>query len=608
MNWVIVVWSMVAATCLTLAGVHGFVWIRQRQALASLMFCFTATSTAGMAVCELWMMASETTDSYGRALQWFNFTLWMMTFSVVGFIHFYQGSGRDWLALLVCFLRTIAVILNFSLHPNVYYSSIDNLRHITFLHQTVTVADGTPNPLMLIGQLSLLLLAVYLVDATFQSYHRGHKKRALTVGTSIVFFVLALSLQTMLVFWDIVDAPIVSSLFFLGIVVAMGIELSDDMVRAAQLALDLQSREYELSRERELTDAIFQSAPGMLYLHSQDGRIVRWNAQHEKITGYQANQTSDLQVRDLFRKEDIPKLEQAWQLAFETGAHEVELDLIPKNGEPVRYFFTAVRVEINKTPHLVGIGIDISGQHALAQEASKQREEVAHLARIASMSELSSSLAHELNQPLSIILSNAQAAQRLMASQNPDIDEVREILDDIVSADIRAADVIKRLRSILRRGEPILEPVAPSDLFSNALGLVSTDIEGANILVTRRHSTKLPMIHADRIPVEQVLVNLIKNAIDAMSENAQRERQLYLTCMPDGSSLRFSVRDNGSGFPNGVEKIFEAFHTTKANGLGLGLTICQTIIQAHGGRLWAEANKTHGATFHFNLPCQALIS
>jgi C4-dicarboxylate-specific signal transduction histidine kinase len=261
-----------------------------------------------------------------------------------------------------------------------------------------------------------------------------------------------------------------------------------------------------------------------------------------------------------------------------------------------------VPVEVAGEPHLVGIGIDVSSQRALAAETEKQREQMAHIARVASVSELSSSLAHEINQPLAIILSNAQAAQRLMAHEHPDLNELREILEDIVSADIRAADVIKRLRSILRQGKPALETVSPHALFHQALSMAQPDLKSGSVQVSRRHSKKLPMIQADRIPIEQVLLNLIKNACEAMEDNGAREKTLSLTCVNEGGWLRFSVRDNGHGLSDNSEKIFDAFHTTKPNGLGLGLTICQTIIRAHGGNLWAEANKSQGATFHFQLP------
>jgi PAS domain S-box-containing protein len=593
---------MVAASSLTLAGVHGYVWVRERQAMASLMFCLVALSTAGMAGCELWMMGSSSPETFETALQWFNFLRWLMTLALVGFVHFYLGSGRAWLGWTVCGLRTLGLGLNFLLDPNIYYSEIQDVRRISFLGEVVSVAEGIPNPLMLVGQLSLLLLAAYLVDATLTGYRRGDHRRALNVGTSMVFFVLALSIETILVLWGVLNAPLVASLFFLGIVVTMGIELSEDMLRAARLARELQAHEIELRRERELTDAIFESAPGLLYLHSRDGKMTRWNSQHERMSGFSHEETRTMRTEDFFRPEDRTAWKQACEQAFSNGSNEIELDLMNKNGTGVRHFFRFLRVQVGGGPQLVGIGMDVSAQQKLAAETEKQRKQVAHLARVASVSELSSSLAHEINQPLAIILSNAQAAQRLMAHDQPDMSELKEILNDIVEADIRAADVIKRLRAILRQGQPVLESVAPQDLFNAALKMAQPDLKVGGVGVSIKHSKKLPLILADRIPVEQVLLNLIKNACEAMEANNEREKTLSLTCVNDGNHLRFSVRDTGCGLPKDDIKVFEAFQTTKPNGLGLGLTICQTIIRAHGGKLWAEPNKVRGATFHFLLP------
>lgn len=556
-----------------------------------------------MAVCELWMMNSKTPEEFGLALKWFAFPLWLMTVALVGFIHFYMGSGRAWLGWSVCGLRTVALLLNFIASPNVYYSSIQELRKIPFLGSYVTVVDGLPNPLMLFGQLSLLLLAAYVLDATLAGYRRGDHRRVLSVGTSLVFFVLALSLQTMLVLWNAVDLPMIASLFFLGIVATMGAELSNDLLRAAKLAEGLQLRERELRGEREVTDAIFKSAPGIIFLEDDAGRIVRWSSPGHN--GESSPVGGDKLARQLYRPSDMPDLKRARLAALEAGFHEFELDLQGKDDDAARYFFRMAKVSFDGQPHLVGVGIDVNALRQLAFEAARQKEELAHLTSFASMSELSSSLAHELNQPLAIILSNAQAAQRLIAQKNPDLGELRDILSDIVSADIRAADVIKRLRSILQHGEPSLERVPPAELIAQVLRLAKNDLDVADVSISVRHARRLPDILADRVPVEQVLLNLIKNATEAMEENGSKPKQLSILCSHDKKVLRFSVRDNGCGLPEDASNIFEAFRTTKQSGLGLGLTICQTIIKAHGGELRAEQNKSRGATFHFTLPVAA---
>ena len=194
MNWVVVVWTGATSASLMLAAIQFFVWMRNRNALASLMFCLMAASTAGMAGCELAMMRVVNVEQLGPILQWYNFSRWAATIALVGFMHFYLRAGRTWLELTVVGLRTFALLLNFLISPNAYYSSIEGLNRILFFGQNVTVVEGVPNPLMLVGQVSLLVLAAYLVDTTWKAYGAGAYNRALRVGTSSVFFVLALSL------------------------------------------------------------------------------------------------------------------------------------------------------------------------------------------------------------------------------------------------------------------------------------------------------------------------------------------------------------------------------------------------------------------------------
>ncbi|MFZ9920793.1 MAG: ATP-binding protein [Terrimicrobiaceae bacterium] len=597
MNWVTVVWTGATSASLMLAAIHGFVWLRKRSAWASLMFCLMAASTAGMAGCELAMMRIDNTPQLESVLQWYNIFRWAVSICLVGFMHFYLRAGRPWLELTVIGLRTFALLLNLFVSPNAYFSSIEGLNRVMFLGQMVTVVEGVPNPLMLVGQVSLLVLAAYLVDTTWKAYSAGAYNRALRVGSGSVFFVLALSLQTMLVLWGVLEVPIMASLFFLGIVGVMAFELSEDMLRATRLAENLQQREIDLNRERKLTDAIFQGAPGLLFLQTKSGTILRWNKRPTN-----PSEIVETKIHDFFRKEDLNVLQESVEKTFEDGAANFELDLVLSDGETARHFFSTVQIEIGEEPHLVGVGIDVSAEHALGLELALQKEKLARVSQIASMSELSSSLAHEINQPLAIILSNAEAAQRQLELEAPNKNELKDILKDIVAADIRAADVIRRLRSILQRGQPALETVSPSTLINNVLQLLKTNLDSSGALVSKKIPKRIPILMADRIPIEQVLINLIKNALEAMEENGARGKSLIISCAAEGTGVRFSIRDNGSGLPESGEWIFEAFHTTKPTGLGLGLKICQTIVQAHGGRLWAEPNKGRGATFHFHLP------
>ena len=254
-----------------------------------------------------------------------------------------------------------------------------------------------------------------------------------------------------------------------------------------------------------------------------------------------------------------------------------------------------------KSLGLRGASRDITVRRQAFLDANQRREELAHLSRVVMLGELSGSLAHEINQPLGIILSNAQAAQHLLNQDQPDIAELREILADIISEDRRAGEVITRLRVLLRRGEVTLQPVNVNECIEEVLRLVRSDLVDRGVEVSRNLRTGLPSVVSDRVQLQQVLLNLVRNACDAMESNAPRDRRLLLTSKLLGDEVRILVLDRGAGLPEDVETLFKPFYTTKAHGLGMGLAISRALISAHGGRLWAEPDETRGAAFHIAL-------
>jgi two-component system, LuxR family, sensor kinase FixL len=251
MSWVTIIWAMVASACLTLALVYVLVWWRRREARANLLFALTAVATAVFAGCELWMMRAETPGAFGMAVRWAHLPVWVLILSFVGFVRLYLRAGRLWLAWTICGVRTLSLILNFVCTPNLNYREITALRHVSFLGDTVVVAEGVPNPWMLIGQLSLLLLLIFVADAAITVWRRGDRRQALSVGGSIVFFIAAATGQAILTLWGIIHAPIIASLFFMAIVAAMSYELSQDLFRAAQLSDDLRDSEERMSLAAE---------------------------------------------------------------------------------------------------------------------------------------------------------------------------------------------------------------------------------------------------------------------------------------------------------------------------------------------------------------------
>ena len=253
-------------------------------------------------------------------------------------------------------------------------------------------------------------------------------------------------------------------------------------------------------------------------------------------------------------------------------------------------------------PRILGVAMDITRQKQAAEEAQLQREELAHLSRVATLSALSSSLAHELSQPLSSILINAQAGQLGMAKDPPDLTELRDILADIVGADSRAGEIIERMRMMLRRGPITLQPVNVNESLEELLRLTRSDLVARGVSVSNLATPDLPPAMADRVQLQQVLLNLIVNACDAMQANEPHDRSLTLNTFIADNELRIGVLDCGVGLPHDVERMFQPFHSTKPGGLGMGLSICRTLVSSHGGRLWAEAREGRGAAFYVALP------
>jgi two-component system sensor kinase FixL len=237
-------------------------------------------------------------------------------------------------------------------------------------------------------------------------------------------------------------------------------------------------------------------------------------------------------------------------------------------------------------------------------EIEEQRRQLSHLARVAVLGQLSGAFAHELNQPLTAILSNAEAAREVLRRRPDAQQHVAGMLDDIVAADRRASAVIHRLRALLKRGDRRIQVIDTKLMIEEVLELAHTELITRRVEVSSVVSPILPALWGDKVQLQQVLLNLILNGCEAMAATTESDRRLVLMAEIDGPhSVHFAVRDSGTGIsPELMDSLFEPFVTTKPDGLGLGLSISRTIVAAHGGRLWAENNGGGGAIMHCVLP------
>ncbi|MGO9614159.1 MAG: PAS domain-containing protein [Dissulfurispiraceae bacterium] len=450
MSWVTVIWSMVASACLTLAAVHLLVWCNKRTAWASLLFSLSATATAALAGCELWIMRAKTAGEFGMILRWGHVPFWVLLISLVGFTLIYMRAGRLWLAWTICGFRTLSLILNFVFTPNINYREITALRHVRLLGESVSVVEGIPNPWMLVGQTSLLLFLVFLVDVTITMRRRRERPSLLILSSSMAFFIAASMGQFVLAFWGISPALLTPSLFFLGVVAVMGSELTRDTLRVAQLS-------DELYKKEEWLDLAADSAGVGLWLWDFKTNVIWATERARLLYGFLLDELIPFEkFLSRLHPDDQDWVVQASQKCIQEGAdfrYDYRIMLCDGSIRWMRVLAKTFLMPTGAPEGMTGVSIDITERRQMEMELQQKRNELTHVTRVSTMGELAATLAHELNQPLGAILRNAEAAELFLEASSPDLEEVRAILADIRKDDQRAGAVIDRMRSLLKRRE-----------------------------------------------------------------------------------------------------------------------------------------------------------
>jgi two-component system, LuxR family, sensor kinase FixL len=729
MSWVTVVWSMGSAACLVLALMHIFVWWKDRAARANLVFSVMAIAVATFAVLELALMRAGTPEQFGITVRWMHLAAWVIIASLVGFVRLYLKAGRRWLAWTVVGVRTVSLILNFIFSPNINFREITALRHVRFLGESVSVAEGVPNPWMLVAQLSLLLLVIFAADATIAVWRRGDRRQALVVGGSIVLFVVGATVQAVAITWGIMLMPMTASLFYQGIVAAMAYELSYDLLHAAALTRQLQASEaglhqfeervalaaeaahlgvwefdtgtkriwvsdkmrdlFQLLPEGEITDTEFENrvhpedreardqvmqrairtqggyeteyrillpdgtarwiagrgrcllgpdgestrllgvsmditerkqaqelfqlvteaSPSGIILVNDQGRIVLVNSHIEKLFGYRRDELIGKPVEVLVPERlatEHPADRATFFAAPEARAMGAGRELFARRKDGSEF---PVEIGLNpiQMPHgllILANVVDISARKAAEEDARRRREQVELLGRVSLLGEMTASLAHELNQPLTAIVNNATAAMHYIDQGHLDAEQLQDILTDVVGDGRRAHDIIGNVRSAIKKGSAIRARINLNDVVKTVTRIMHPDAAAHLCKVEMSLAQNLPAFEGDPTQIQQVLINLIHNAFDAMRSTPPSGRKVEIVTSYDGDgTICAAVRDHGSGISERTrERLFEQFFTTKEEGLGMGLAIVRSIVEAHSGTIMAENADGGGARFRFHLP------
>jgi signal transduction histidine kinase len=375
------------------------------------------------------------------------------------------------------------------------------------------------------------------------------------------------------------------------------------MLLAAALAEMRDARAAALERKESLDLALAAAHMGAWEWDVQADRITwRFGELDGALNAPSSASVSD--VLSLAHPDDREALKSAMSAASgRTETHEIECRFV--FGGEVRWILSKGKVlrDQNGAPkRLIGVCIDTTHRKCRELHERSQREQLAHLSRAAMLGELSGALAHELSQPLSAVLINAQAGLQELSKMSPDMRELRSILGDIAADDTRAGEVIRRLQALFLGGQVQMESVDVGDCVRGVLALEHSDLIMRNVTSELHLAPDLPAVMADPVQLQQVLLNLIINACDAMAEKPAGERRLQIRAGIERDSwVHIEVHDSGRGVEN-FERIFEPFYSTKQRGIGLGLAISRTIIGTHRGRLWGTNNHDGGATFHVVLP------
>jgi hypothetical protein len=357
--------------------------------------------------------------------------------------------------------------------------------------------------------------------------------------------------------------------------------------------------------EKELLDVI-EAIPTMAFTSLADGGSVWVNRRWVEYTGLSVDSTSGSGWQSAVHPDDLDAHVNKWQVSIASGEpFENEARHRGANGEYRWFLVRAVplRDESGRIRKWYGTLTDIEDRSRALARLDQMQADFAHMNRVSVMGELVATLSHEITQPIASAHNNARAAQNFLDLQPPDLGEVKEALRCIVGDTDRAEDIIGRIREQIKKAPPRKERFDFNAAINEIIALGRNTIINNGVSVQTRLSEGLCPIHGDRVQLQQVILNLLLNAVEAMASREAGARELLISTEQDRTGLLVAVRDSGPGIdPSHLERVFDAFYTTKSSGMGMGLLICRSIIDAHGGRLWVEANEPRGAIFQFTLP------
>ena len=595
-----VAWSMVSSVGLLLGVIQFMVWLRDRERTAFLLAAIMASAAGSLALLELELITSRSVADYQKIVWWNNVAIFAILVPMTWFVYLHLGTARRWLATAITAAWVFGLLVNIAMPGNLTFSSVTALRiETTFWGERFALAEGVQNPFKFVAELASLLIAIYVADASVRAYRRGLRRQALITGGSILFFILVAGVHTPLVDAGLVKTPFMVSFVFTAIALAMAVQLVDEVARAALYGRELEAWQ---TKWRSLLNEIELAVVGL----DRDGRINYVNRFFRTLSGFSHAQLLGRPAASLAPSTELAEFER-WLAAVpgRVPRPSTRFPVKTASGEHREVVWSTVMLRNGDGAYdgLLSIGKDVTKELRTQGELHRTQREIERLTRAIIIGELGSTLAHELNQPLAAILSNAQAAQRLLGAEPADAEEIREILADIVADDRRAGDVIDRMRSMLRNGEVERDKFELAAAIREVLVLIEGERKKHDVAIAFEPAPEPLEVWGGRIQIQQVVMNLAMNALRAVSNLPAEDRRVRIEAFLAGHTVSIVVEDCGPGVPEEIApRIFEPFVTTKDAGLGMGLAISRRIVETHGGRIRLATGNLGGASFEVALP------
>lgn len=361
-------------------------------------------------------------------------------------------------------------------------------------------------------------------------------------------------------------------------------------------------------RESELRfHLLAENATDIISRHAPDGSYAYVSPSCHTLLGYKPDELMGFSAYKFIHHDDIPKVKKAFNRRREDNSyHSVTYRIRRKDGE-YRWFESNIRVIRDEQTKLIreiqSASRDVN-DHILDKKARLRGQQLAHVFRLSTMEEMASGMAHEISQPLAAIVNYTQGCVRYLQNNNQNPEQLVEIMQKAVAQAERAGEVIHRLKNFFCKGQIFRTPCKINSLIRETVSLIRNDLNNSKTKIDFELSKDVPLISADKIQIQQVMLNLIQNAMEAMKEIDSRERRIRIQCKPyDTHNVEITIHDSGPGFSKEViHKVFEPFFTTKAHGRGMGLAICRSIIEAHGGKFAIHPNSNNHSWIRFTLP------